>query len=90
MLMSAVVLSERSSSCRAVVIRRAPVEPTGCPRAMAPPLTLTLSMSASYTDAQDSTTEANASLISTRSMSAMVMPVFCSSLAVASTGPSSR
>ena len=41
-VISAVDLSERSSSCSAVVIRREPVEPTGCPSAMAPPLTLTL------------------------------------------------
>src|SRR5690349_21908226 len=32
-------LSERSSSCSRVVIRRAPVEPSGWPIAMAPPIT---------------------------------------------------
>ena len=39
--------SRRSNSCSAVVIRRLPVAPTGCPRAIAPPLTFTLSRSAS-------------------------------------------
>src|SRR5439155_24806957 len=37
--------SERSSSWRIVVTSRAPVEPTGWPSAIAPPLTLTRSMS---------------------------------------------
>ena len=39
----AVDRSVRSSSCNAVVINRLPVLPTGCPSAIAPPLTLTLS-----------------------------------------------
>ena len=39
----AVEASRRSSSCSAVVSRRVPVEPTGCPRAIAPPLTLIFS-----------------------------------------------
>ncbi len=45
MLTIAMFRSARSSSWRAVVISRLPVQPTGCPRAMAPPLTFTLSMS---------------------------------------------
>ena len=45
MVIRAVLASRRSSSCSAVVISRAPVAPTGCPRAIAPPLTLTLSSS---------------------------------------------
>ena len=39
-VISAVLASRRSSSCSAVVISRAPVAPTGWPRAIAPPLTL--------------------------------------------------
>ena len=41
---------------------------------MAPPLALTLAGSAPVSFNQASTTEANASLISTRSMSSMVRP----------------
>src|SRR5205085_12575665 len=59
--------SERSSSCRRVVMSRAPVEPSGWPSAMAPPLTLTRSMSELSSRCQAATTGANASLISTRS-----------------------
>ena len=66
--------SVRSSSWSAVVISRAPVQPTGWPRAMAPPLGLTVSGSGDSSRCQASTTEANASLISTVSMSAMVRP----------------
>ena len=40
MEINARVPSVRSSSCSAVVIRRVPVEPTGWPSAIAPPLTL--------------------------------------------------
>lgn len=87
-VINAVVWSVRSSSCSAVVISRLPVDPTGWPSAMAPPLTLTLAMSGSCTRAQDNTTEANASLISTRSMSPIFMPAFSSTLAVDCTGPS--
>ena len=87
---SAVFLSERSSSCKAVVMRRAPVAPTGCPIAIAPPLTLMRSMSASCTRWNDSTTDANASLISMMSMSLIFMPLFARIARVASTGPSRR
>src|SRR5690606_7002903 len=57
-------------------------------RAIAPPLTFTLSRSCSKTRVQLSTTEANASLISTRSMSRSVIPALPSTAWVASTGPS--
>src|SRR5207302_8165969 len=40
-------LSERSSSCRIVVMRRAPLDPSGCPIASAPPFTFTRSQSRS-------------------------------------------
>ena len=69
-------------------MRRAPVEPTGWPRAMAPPFTLTLSQSTSWTLPHDITTEAKASLTSKMSMSAMVIPALRSTSAVAAIGPS--
>jgi hypothetical protein len=68
MVINAVVLSARSNSCSAVQIKRAPVEPTGWPSAIAPPFTFTLLMSALNTRCQLNTTAANASLISTRSI----------------------
>ena len=70
------------------MISRAPVAPTGWPSAIAPPLTLTFSRSCSKTCAQLSTTEANASLISTRSMSLSDIPALPSTARVASIGPS--
>ena len=50
---SANSLSVRSSSCNAVVMSRAAVAPTGCPSAIAPPLTLTFARSCSKTRAQE-------------------------------------
>ena len=63
-------LQRRSS----VVISRAPVAPSGWPSAMAPPQTLTWSRSAPVSRCHASTTLANASLISTRSISADRQP----------------
>src|SRR5207245_1386507 len=74
-VMKASVASRRSSSCSAVTISREPVAPTGWPSAIAPPFGFTLLMSGSKTFAQDSTTDANASLISIRSNSPTFMPV---------------
>ena len=54
----------RSSSCSSVVSSRAPVEPSGWPSAIAPPLTFTRSMSGSSSRCHASTTGANASLTS--------------------------
>src|SRR4051795_2931864 len=82
-------LSERSISCSSVVIRRAPVEPSGCPRAIAPPLTFTRSMSGLCSRCQAATTGANASLISNRSMSLIVIPLRSRIFCVAGIGPSS-
>ena len=62
-----------SSRARCSTIR-APDMPTGWPSAMAPPLTLTLSSSMPSSRAEAMPTAANASLISTRSRSAGVMP----------------
>src|SRR5207248_7588798 len=49
-----------------------PVAPSGCPIAIAPPLTLTFDMSRPMSLTNRSTTAANASLISTRSRSSTV------------------
>ena len=72
-----------SARCRAM---RAPDMPIGWPRAMAPPLTLTLSTSMPSSLAEARPTAANASLISTRSRSAGVMPSFSQALAMARAG----
>ena len=76
--------------CRAftsVVVSRAPLAPSGWPRAIAPPFTFTLSSDAPVSACQASTTGANASLTSNRSMSAIDMPAFSSTLAVAGITP---
>ena len=52
-----------------VAVMRAPVIPNGCPRAIAPPDTLSLSSSIPNARAEPSTCTANASLISNKSMS---------------------
>ena len=62
---------------------RVPVAPMGWPRAMPPPLTLTLSCGAPVSFIQASTTEANASLHSKRSMSSMPSPVLSRACCVA-------
>src|SRR4029078_3166918 len=51
-----------------------PEQPSGWPRAMAPPLTLTFSMSGWCSFSHANTTDANASLISVRSIWSIVMP----------------
>src|SRR5262249_29243592 len=79
-------------------------DPTGCPRAIAPPLTLVLSQSISpigpsvlyfacqaadgKTRAQARTWAANASLISTRPISFQLSPARLSASGVATAGPS--
>ncbi len=87
---SATDLSARSSSWRAVVIRRLPVAPTGWPSAIAPPLTFTLSMSVPSTWCQERTTDANASFTSKRSMSESDIFARSSTRFVPSIGPSSK
>src|SRR3954463_8527489 len=82
-------LSERSISCSSVVIRRAPVEPSGWPMAIAPPLTLTRSMSGLCSRCHAATTGANASLISIRSMSLIDILLRSRIFVVAGIGPSS-
>ena len=55
---------------------RAPEAPTGWPRAMAPPLTLTLLISKPSSRATAMDWAAKASLASTRSMSSIFRPAF--------------
>ena len=57
---------------------RAPLAPIGWPSAIAPPLTLTLSSSTPSMRIELSATDANASLISNRSMSSTDRPAFSS------------
>ena len=69
---------------------RAPVAPTGWPREMPDPWTLTRSQSASFrphSRATARTCAANASFSSMRSTSASVIPARSSAFAVAGTGP---
>jgi len=65
----------------------APDAPSGCPSAIAPPFTLTFSMSGWNSFSHASTTEANASLISTASMSPMVSLARSRTFLVAGMGP---
>ena len=65
---AAVPPPRRRSSSSAVSATRVPDMPTGCPSAMAPPLTLTLSSSMPRSSAEARPTAAKASLISKRSM----------------------
>ena len=62
---------------------RAPVMPNGWPRAMAPPWTFSLSIGMPSSLADGMTWAAKASLISTRSMSAIVLPARAMGLAEA-------
>ena len=57
-----------------VEVMRAPVMPKGCPTAIAPPCTLSRSSSTPSSRADGITCAANASLISTRSMSSIGQP----------------
>src|SRR5437763_181549 len=65
---------------------RAPETPMGWPRATAPPLTLTLSSSISSTLIEFKVTDANASLISHRSMSSALRPALSSAILAALLG----
>jgi len=87
---NAVSLSLRSSSSSAVPSNMAPVAPSGCPMAIAPPLTFTRSTSLIFKSRKNrSTTPAKASFISIRSKSFVVIPAFLSALSDAGPGPTS-
>ena len=75
-----------AGSSSAVPSSMAPVAPSGWPSAIAPPLTLTVARSAPVSRCHASTTDANASLISTRSISSSFMPALSSAYAVAGIG----
>ena len=77
----------RSSSYSAVASSIAPVAPSGCPRAMAPPLGFTFSIGIPSSCATTSGTGANASLISKTSMSPIFSSAAASALRVAGIGP---
>src|SRR6516165_7208664 len=84
---SAVPRLRRSISSIAVPRIMAPVAPSGWPSAIAPPLTLTFEESSSNARRNRSTTDANASLTSMRSISESDMPAFRSTFLVTSSGP---
>lgn len=64
-----------------------PEAPVGCPNEIAPPFMLVLSISISNSLAQARNCAANASLISTRSISLMDRPALCKACCIAETGP---
>ncbi len=71
-----------------MAVIRAPLAPSGCPRAIAPPDTLTRAGSRPSSRMQGMACAANASFNSTRSRSATESPRRASSFLVAGTGPS--
>src|SRR5713101_5078485 len=87
MVISANSPSLLCSSWMAFVMSPVPVAPSGCPIAIAPPLGLTPAMSGRNSRSHASTTEANASLISTTEMSRICNPLSSRSLLVAGIGP---
>src|SRR5699024_5668106 len=76
----------RSNSCSKVTISFAPEAPNGCPKEMPPPLTLTRSASTPSSRCQATTTGANASLTSNRSMSLAFIPARSRTVRVAGMG----
>ncbi len=82
------VFSPRSrSSSRTLMVRIAPVPPIGCPRAIAPPLTLTFAMSKPSSRQHGTAWAAKASLISIMSISLRVFPAFFKELRRRGHGP---
>merc|ERR1712048_1044422 len=80
---------QRSNSLTNVVIIFVPVQPRGCPRAIAPPQTFNLSKSAPSTLAQAKGTGAKASLTSYLSISLICKFALANAFLVAGIGPSS-
>mmetsp|Transcript_1560 Transcript_1560/g.6936 ORF Transcript_1560/g.6936 Transcript_1560/m.6936 type:complete len:273 (+) Transcript_1560:2675-3493(+) len=75
-------------SCSSVATHLAPVAPSGCPSAMAPPLTFTFSASSPSFVAQYVACDANASLSSKRSTSSTDRrPAFAIAAGMATAGP---
>ena len=79
--------SRRCISKTSVLRMRAPDAPIGWPMAIAPPLTLTLDVSHPRPLLTASACEANASLASIKSRSAIVQPAFSSAFLDAEIGP---
>mmetsp|Transcript_21361 Transcript_21361/g.50574 ORF Transcript_21361/g.50574 Transcript_21361/m.50574 type:complete len:392 (+) Transcript_21361:180-1355(+) len=77
----------RCSSLRSVAICRAPVHPSGCPRAIAPPFGLTRAGSMLRTSMHQLACDAKASLISQTSMSPMDRPHCFNTAGMATAGP---
>src|ERR1043166_4736376 len=77
----------RSSSRRMLAVSFAPVQPSGWPNAIAPPLTFTLSGSSPNVLITASDWAANASFNSITSMSFNVSPASCNAFGIANTGP---
>src|SRR3954470_23031581 len=77
----------RSNSWSSVTTSRAPVQPIGCPSAMAPPLTFRRSAGIGASSSTASTCTANASFSSMRSKSSMPRPMRSRNFAIAGTGP---
>jgi hypothetical protein len=80
----------RRSSQISVVRMRAREAPIGCPWAIAPPLTFARSSLTPSIRIEFSATDANASLISNRSMSSTPSPAFSSASSVAFAGVRAR
>mmetsp|Transcript_25129 Transcript_25129/g.63060 ORF Transcript_25129/g.63060 Transcript_25129/m.63060 type:complete len:206 (-) Transcript_25129:235-852(-) len=80
-------LPVRLSSGRRLAICRPPVQPSGCPRAMAPPFGFTFSMGIWRCSIDMVACEAKASLISKMSMSPTCSPAFSSAAGMAYAGP---
>src|ERR1700689_2211257 len=76
-----------SSSCSSLVIRIAPVAPSGCPRAIAPPFGFVFFSEAPVSADQASSTGANASLTSNTSISSIFSLPRASACSVAGIGP---
>ena len=77
----------RRISCSSVATHLAPVAPSGCPSAMAPPFTLTRSWSKPSFSAQYVACDAKASLSSKSSTSATATPAFRAASGMATAGP---
>mmetsp|Transcript_2204 Transcript_2204/g.5966 ORF Transcript_2204/g.5966 Transcript_2204/m.5966 type:complete len:230 (+) Transcript_2204:2367-3056(+) len=77
----------RSSSLIMDTERRAPLMPSGCPIAMAPPFTFTMSRLSLSLSMQYSACDPKASLISKRSISSTPRPAFSNTAGMATAGP---
>jgi len=76
-----------SNSSNNVPINIAPVAPSGCPIAIAPPFTLTFSNGMFNAEMNRNTTAENASLTSNKSMSSQLNPAIYSAFSAAGAGP---